>query len=85
MEQIEPNLSNQSILATTADLLNLYVLDAQNKRFLTFNKEGKLLHQYYFPDIQFLNSFAINPNKIDNKRIIYLINDQAIYEILAEE
>jgi len=85
MEIVEPNLSDQSLLATTVDLFNLYILDAQNKRFLTFNKEGKLLRQYYFPDIPSLNGFAINPKKIDNKRIIYLINDQAIYEISVEE
>lgn len=85
MEIIEPNLNEQSLLVTTADFLNLYILDVQNKRFLTFNKEGKLLRQYYFPDIPSLNSFAINPNKIDNKRIIYLKNDQAIYEISVEE
>jgi hypothetical protein len=84
-ETVEPNLIESKTIITTNELNNIYILDSQNKRLLIFNKEGVLLRQYYFPEIENISGLVVNTVQSEGKRLIYLINDQAIYEISIAE
>jgi hypothetical protein len=45
LQTIDPTLDNGNDIWTYTDLLNLYVLDAKNKRLITFDKTGKFIRQ----------------------------------------
>ncbi len=54
----------------------LYLLDKKNSRIILFSKEGELIKQLLFPDLENLKDFAISQNKK-----IYLLNNQKVYSV----
>lgn len=86
LETIEPEISSLSRIYTNADFKYLYMLDASNKRILVFEKECpdaecKLLNQYISKSFNNLKDFAID----EKNKIIYILNQEQIYEIKLED
>lgn len=85
IEPIEPNIRSSFIIITNNDLPALYLLENENKRIIIINKEGKLVKQYYSDLFNQIKGIAITQIKENNKRLIYLMDNDKIYELLVDE
>jgi len=85
LEKIEPNLTNAIILKTGTDIPYLYILDSANQRFIVFNKDGSLAHQYTIPSLTELVNFTYDYKAESSQTFIYLLNGKQIYQIAINE
>lgn len=85
VESIEPTIQSNSQIITAADLPSLYLLENDNKRIIIINKEGKLVKQYIYDSFNHIKALTVSKTKENNKRLIYLMDDNNIYELLIDE
>ncbi len=85
VETIDPMIRTVNQLLTKNDLPALYLLDNDNKRIVILNKDGKLVKQYQADQLKQITGLAVSQTKENNKRLIYLIDQNNIYELLVEE
>lgn len=85
VEPIEPIIRSSFQIITANDIPALYLLDNNNQRIIIYNKDGKLIKQYKFDVANQIKSMTVTRIKENNKRLIYLINDDNIYELLVDE
>lgn len=62
---------------TNSDLNNLYISDAQNKRLIVMNKEGKIINQYINNELARLKDFWVTTDEKE----IYLLCGKKIYKL----
>lgn len=78
LNEINPKLDNIAKIYTDENTDNIYILDANNKRFLAFNKNtGALIGQYLSDSFDKLKDFYIDFKT--NKA--YILNDNKVFEI----
>lgn len=85
VEEIEPNIDSSFLIASSNDLPMLYLLENKNKRIIILNKEGKLIKQYYSEIFNKTIGMTIAQIKENNKRLIYFMDNNNIYELLIDE
>jgi len=74
---IEPKLENPSQIFTYIDYTYLYLLDAQSKRIVIFNKEGQFIKQLLFDSLENkINYFYVD----EAQKLIWLISGNKIYQ-----
>jgi hypothetical protein len=76
---VDPALSSEIKIWTSADSSFLYVLEAKTKRLVVLDKKGKLVVQYFSEKFDNLKDFAI----AEKEKKIYLLSGDFIYEIEA--
>ncbi len=67
-------------LYTKQDSQNLYVLDKDNSRIITLDQDGKIVKQYYNPDISSFDNFSID----ETAKIAYLASESAVKKLQME-
>lgn len=78
LDEISPKLQNIVRIYTDENSDNIYILDAQEKRFVIFNKNtGALVGQYISTSFDKLKDFYVDTKA--NKA--YILNDNKIFEI----
>jgi hypothetical protein len=60
---------------------NLYILEPENKRILIFNKQGKIITQYFSEKFNNLKDLVV----LEKEKKIYLLNGTEIVEIGMED
>ena len=74
---VDPALTSAQQIFTGSDLKNMYILDKQNKRIVSFDKQGNLQNQYYSDKFDDLKSIFVN----EKDKKIYILNSQKIFLI----
>lgn len=77
VEIIDPVLDSADDIWTYTDVENFYVLDAKNKRIVTYNKTGKFVRQQTAAEFSAPSAFIIN----EAKGTAYIFDQNKIYEI----
>lgn len=77
IETIDPALDSANDVWTYTDLANFYILDAKNKRVITFDKTGKFVRQQTATEFASPTAFVIN----ESKGTAYILDQNKIYEI----
>lgn len=73
-----PALSDPVTNATKISVAsNLYILEANKKRVVILNKNGQLVNQIYFPNIDKLFDLAVD----EASRSMYILGDNNLYKI----
>jgi len=72
---VEPALNQVKKLFTSADLTQIFLLENEAKRLITFNKDGALIAQYLFDTLD-------NPitDFIVEGRLIYFVSGNRLYQ-----
>jgi len=74
---ITPPLTNVEQIFTQENLKNLYILDSQNNRIISFDKKDGLIKQYSVSELSNLKDFWVD----SDEKTIYLLNASEIYKI----
>lgn len=77
LEKINPAYVRAKKMYTNLDYNKIIILEPENKRFNVYDKNGKLLSQYFSEKFDKLTDFAIN----ERKNVVYLLNGSVIYEV----
>lgn len=77
--EIDPALSSEIKIWTSADSSFIYVLEPSSKRLIILDKEGKLDTQYFSEKFDNLKDFAV----VEKEKKLYLLSGDFIYEIAA--
>ncbi|MBU1039350.1 hypothetical protein KKC17_03985 [Patescibacteria group bacterium] len=78
LQQIDPPLQKLSQLWTQINNDYIFLLSRQDKRLIILNKQGQLIIQLYFPEINNLQDFTLDTKS----QIIYLLDSiGSIYKI----
>lgn len=77
---IDPLMSNPTKIRVPDGSKFIYVLDPANKRLVVFDKQGKLINQYYSDTFNSLKDFTVDEK---NKKA-YLVNGSSIYGVPLE-
>ncbi len=76
-EEIWPTMETPTKISTWFEAKNLYILEPKNKRLVIFDKNGKLIKQFYSEKFTDLKDFVVNEK--ENK--IWVLNKTQIVEI----
>lgn len=74
---IAPALSKAGQMFTQVNFKNLYVLDQQNKRIISYNKTDGLIKQYAISELNNLKDLWVD----FDEKTIYLLNGLEVYKI----
>jgi hypothetical protein len=74
---ITPSLSRAGQIFTSEGLKNLYILDPQNSRIISFNKTDELIKQFSVPELKNLRDLWADPDE----QTIYLLNGLEVHRI----
>jgi hypothetical protein len=74
---ITPPLSQAGQIFTSESLKNLYIIDAQNTRIISYNKTDGLIKQYSVPELKNLRDLWVN----SDEQIIYILNGLEVHKI----
>ncbi len=77
----DPKWKNPLKIFTGSGNKYIYILDPGEKRILVYDKNGKLVIQYFSEKFSDLRDFAVN----EADKQIYLLSGSKIYGIIAEE
>lgn len=77
VEIVDPVLDSANDIWTYTDVEHYYVLDAKNKRVITFDKTGKFVRQQTATEFSAPSAFVIN----EAKGTAYVFDQNKIYEI----
>jgi len=75
--KINPALNSGKEIFTKPEMKNLYILDPDNKRIISFNKNENSAIQYFSEYFDSLDDFWITPDE----KNIYILNGQKVYKI----
>ncbi|MFZ5364466.1 MAG: hypothetical protein ACOZAG_03215 [Patescibacteria group bacterium] len=75
--QVDPALSSEIKIWTSAESSFLYALEPASKRLVVLDKNGKLIVQYFSEKFNNLKDFAVE----EKEKKIYLLSGDFIYEI----
>jgi len=74
---IAPPLAQAGQIFTSTSLKNLYILDAQNTRIISYDKKDGLIKQYSVPELKNLRDLWVN----SDEQTVYLLNGLEIHKI----
>ena len=74
---IVPSLSQAGQIFTSEGLKNLYILDEQNTRIISYNKVDGLIKQYSVPELKNLRDLWVD----SDEQTIYLLNGLEVHKI----
>ncbi|MFZ5391256.1 MAG: hypothetical protein ACOZAJ_03215 [Patescibacteria group bacterium] len=78
VQSITPPLQNLSKIHTQANSDYIFLLSQSDKRLIIINKQGQLVIQLYFPELNNLQDFTLD----SVNQVIYLLsNDGSVYKI----
>ncbi len=74
---IAPPLSQAGQIFTSESLKNLYILDSQNTRIISYNKADNLIKQFSVPELKNLRDLWVD----SDEQTIYLLNGLEVHRI----